>query len=37
MVKVRINGRQFLLGWSEFEKALATQGVTTAVEILEVA
>lgn len=36
MVKVKINGRVFTLLWSEFEKALCANGVTTSVEILEV-
>jgi len=37
MVKARINGRVFTFLWDEFEKAVNRIGVTTSVEILEVA
>jgi hypothetical protein len=37
MVKAKINGVVFTFGWAEFEKVMSRQGVTTSVEILEMA
>lgn len=37
MVKAKINGRVFTFAWEEFEKAMSRFGVSTSVEILEVA
>ena len=36
-VKVRINGREFTLSWSEFEKVSARAGLTTCIDILSIA
>lgn len=35
-VKVRINGRSFLLSWNQFEKALSQAGVGNPIEVLDV-
>lgn len=37
VVKAKINGRVFTFVWAEFEKAVSRLGVTSSVEILEVA
>lgn len=35
-VKVRINGREFTLSWSEFEKASARLSAHTCIDILDI-
>ncbi len=35
-VQVRINGREFTLSWSEFEKVSARIGLTTCIDILAI-
>ena len=35
-VKVRINGREFTLSWSEFEKATARLTMKHAIEVLDI-
>lgn len=35
-VKVRINGREFTLSWSEFEKATARLAMKHVIEILDI-